>query len=73
MTKQFEIANTHSGLVLGVYEGETADDALDAMARDAGYQDYRDACSITLTKYTDEELDAEVDRCRAQMSVVEVK
>lgn len=40
MAKKFEIANRNSGLVLGVYEGETREQALDAMARDAGYADY---------------------------------
>lgn len=38
--KRFEITNTNSGLVLGAYEGETAEEALDAMARDAGYSSY---------------------------------
>lgn len=38
--KKFEIANRNSGLVLGVYEGETKEEALDAMARDAGYASY---------------------------------
>ena len=38
--KRFEISNTNSGLVIGAYEGETAEDALDAMARDAGYSNY---------------------------------
>lgn len=40
MTKKFEIANRNSGFVLGIYEGETKQDALDAMARDAGYSSY---------------------------------
>lgn len=69
--KRFSIGNKQ-GADLGIYEGETADDALDAMARDAGYSDYRNACSITLTDYTESELDDEVERCRAQMYVVEI-
>lgn len=71
MTK-YQIGNKQ-GADLGIYEGDTPDAALDAMARDAGYADYRDACSITLTDATDDELDAEVERCRAQMYVVPVE
>ncbi len=43
----YTIAVQSSGVVLGAYEAETADDAVDAMARDAGYSSYRDMCSIT--------------------------
>ena len=44
--KRWRIENTASGVVLGVYEGETENDALDAMARDAGYRDYREASEV---------------------------
>jgi hypothetical protein len=40
----YTISNAISGLVLGVYEGTSKDDALDTLARDAGYEDYFDAC-----------------------------
>jgi hypothetical protein len=40
----YTISNSRSGMVLGVYEGTSRDDALDTMARDAGYEDYFDAC-----------------------------
>jgi hypothetical protein len=40
----YTISNAISGMVLGVYEGTSRDDALDTMARDAGYEDYFDAC-----------------------------
>lgn len=32
-----------AGVEMGVYEGETADEALDAMARGAGYESQADA------------------------------
>lgn len=38
----YRIENTNSGLILGEYQGETKEQALDAMARDAGYKDYAD-------------------------------
>lgn len=46
MTKRFQIENTVSGLILGVYEGATEAEALDAMARDAGYADYAEAQKV---------------------------
>lgn len=41
------ITNTTSGANLGVYEGADEDEALDAMARDAGYSDYEAACEVS--------------------------
>lgn len=43
---KFNICNQLSGVDMGTYEGETADDALDAMARDVGYRDYAEACKV---------------------------
>ena len=40
----YTISNRASGHCLGVYEGTSRDDALDTLARDAGYADYFDAC-----------------------------
>ena len=37
---KYQIENTTSGVVFGIYEGETERDALDAMARDAGYKNH---------------------------------
>lgn len=43
---KFEIYNTLSGVALGTYEGATEEEALDAMARDAGYKDYSEALEV---------------------------
>jgi len=40
--KKFQIENTKSSVILGVYEAETKDQALDMMAQDAGYASYAD-------------------------------
>lgn len=42
----YTITNKISGAHLGEYDGETAVDALDAMARDAGYRDIDEACEV---------------------------
>lgn len=43
---KYLITNTISGVELGVYEGNTESEALDAMARDAGYSDYAECCDV---------------------------
>jgi len=50
MIKTFTIFNPDTGVELGSYPGETPGEALDAMALDAGYLDYLDACQITQTE-----------------------
>lgn len=61
----YSITVQSSGVTLGDYAGETADDAVEAMARDAGYSSYRDMCGIA----DPEDLDAEVERQRADLIV----
>jgi len=63
----FEIAVQSSGVVLGQYQGQDADEAVEAMARDAGYSSYRDMCSIT----DPEDVDAEVERQRSDLIVTQ--
>lgn len=45
----YRVTNPASGIELGDYLAESAAAALDACARDAGYQDYADACRVTGT------------------------
>ena len=40
----YTISNAVSGHCLGIYEGTSRDDALDTLARAAGYVDYAEAC-----------------------------
>jgi hypothetical protein len=44
---RYIIENIVTGHWFGEYEGESEKQALDAMARDAGYQSYKDACETT--------------------------
>lgn len=43
----FHIENARSGDELGRYYAESAADALNAMARNAGYEDFARACETT--------------------------
>ena len=58
----FRISNPVSGLDLGTYEARDAADALDVMAREAGYDDWRDSCEALGVGTSDAGLNvAEVD------------
>lgn len=48
--RRYELTNTLSGVELGTFEGKDGSDALDAFARDAGYDDYADLCSVAPAK-----------------------
>lgn len=43
---KWSISNTLSGVCMGCYEAESAQAALDAMAREAGYADHAAACEV---------------------------
>jgi hypothetical protein len=63
--KRYDISNLRSSKYLGEFAGDTPQEAVDAMARDAGYKDLRDMASIT----DPEDLDKETDRLRAELVV----
>lgn len=41
----YTIENSKTGVVLGIYAGNSESEALNAMARDAGYKNYSDLLS----------------------------
>ena len=41
--KKYQIENTNSGIIFGVYEAESEDMALEELAKDAGYATYAEA------------------------------
>ena len=43
--RRWRIINMRSGADLGIWDGATADDALDAMSRAAGYRNHAHACA----------------------------
>lgn len=59
----FSITNRSSGLCIGDYQGCDADEAIDAMARDAGYDSQADAAAV---------LGTTVERLNRDLLVVEV-
>lgn len=59
----YQIENIHSGAVLGEYEADSAESALDAMARDAGYRDYA-ACLEAALVADDEIIVTAVDHVK---------
>ncbi len=65
---KFNICNKQSGVDLGDYEGSNEAAALDAMAKDAGYKNFRASCSISDPK----DLDEEVERQMADLIVTKV-
>jgi hypothetical protein len=68
MMTKYQIAVKTSGVDLGVYDGADEDEAVEAMARDAGYRDYAAMCSIA----DPEDLEAEIERQRSDLIVVKV-
>lgn len=42
----YQIHNSKSGTIIGVFAGATEAEALEAMARDAGYRSYAECCEV---------------------------
>lgn len=57
-----------AGVELGIYEGETAEEALDAMARDAGYESEADSVAQGVGAFdgTIEEIDWQGEAAKAE-------
>lgn len=45
--KVFEVVNVHSGYNFGYIAAESEEEALDLVSKDAGYESYEEACTIT--------------------------
>jgi len=61
----YTISNAVSGHCLGVYEGTSRDDALDTLARAAGYADfadYRAECEVNPALSGDELIVVEIEQ-----------
>lgn len=50
MTKRWQI-KSDAGVYLGVYDGQTPADAIDALSRDAGYASYVDAIERGISEF----------------------
>jgi hypothetical protein len=59
----YSISNRSSGFDLGIYNGSTADDAVNAMYMDAGYRDAQHAADV---------LETTVETLRSELVVTEV-
>jgi len=68
---QWRISNRNSGQDLGVYEGQTADDAWRACARDAGEPDAVRSEDIVIINYSRKDPDAKITchRCGANLNL----
>lgn len=58
---KFRITSQFNGLDFGNYDGETPADALEALARDAGYASYDDACKVSESAHWIFHLETEAD------------
>lgn len=75
--RYFQISSKTSGAEIGTFAGATEDEALDAMARDAGYEGWEDAVATLIEgrlAYSLEPVTAEelAEQERDDLEIVEV-
>ena len=62
---KYKITNTSSGVELGIYEGNTREEALDALAVFSGYRDYDHILSIVTDNFGEIAVEKVEEQCAA--------
>ena len=62
----YQISNTTSGVIIGTYEAESRQGALEAMARDQGYSDYAECNRVSAGDFASDE---DIDRAHNELDV----